>query len=128
MSEAKILLVDDENEFCVAVKKNLEIMGNFKVFIANNGKEGLSLAESIRPDVIILDIMMPGIDGFEVLKKIKTNKNTIAIPVIMLTARGDEASKIKAARLYDEAYLTKPIEANDLKSKIEEVLKIRGSK
>ena len=62
------------------------------------------------------------------IKKIKTNKNTIAIPVIMLTARGDEASKIKAARLYDEAYLTKPIEANDLKSKIEEVLKIRGSK
>jgi two-component system phosphate regulon response regulator PhoB len=65
-------------------------------------------------------------DGFEVLEKLKSDMSTIEIPVIMLTARGDEAYKVKAARLYDEEYITKPVEADQLKTRIDEVLKRCG--
>ena len=79
------------------------------------------------PDLILLDILMPGMDGFEVLEKLKKHEDTMMIPVVMLTAKGDEASKTKATQLYDELYITKPIEATDLKIKIEEVLERTGA-
>jgi two-component system, OmpR family, alkaline phosphatase synthesis response regulator PhoP len=128
MSKRKILIIDDETDFCKLVKRNLELIGDFEVAIAEDGKRGLASAKKLKPDLILLDIMMPHMDGFKVLEKLKTDMNTIAIPVIMLTAKGDEASKIKAAQLYDEEYITKPIDAPDLKTKIEEVLKRRGIK
>jgi two-component system, OmpR family, alkaline phosphatase synthesis response regulator PhoP len=128
MSKKKILIIDDETDFCKLVKRNLELIGDFEVAIAEDGKRGLASAKKLKPDLILLDIMMPHMDGFKVLEKLKTDMNTIAIPVIMLTAKGDEASKIKAAQLYDEEYITKPIDAPDLKTKIEEVLKRRGIK
>lgn len=126
MVKKKVLIIDDEGDFALLVKKNLELIGDFEVDMAINGKEGIEKARNKNPDVILLDILMPGLDGFEVLKKLKEDKKTMTIPVLMLTAKGDEESKIKAAQLYDEAYITKPIEASDLKAKIEEVLKREG--
>ena len=70
---------------------------------------------------------MPKMDGFEVLKRLKKMPETVSIPVIMLTADCDEESKLKAAALFDEDYLVKPVEQEQLKAKIEEVLKRRGS-
>jgi len=70
--------------------------------------------------------MMPKMDGFEVLDKIKKTKGTLSIPVIILTAKGDIDSKIKAAGLYDEDYIVKPVQIEILKVKIEEALKRRG--
>lgn len=128
MDKKKILIIDDEKDFCRAVKMNLELTGNFEVNAALNGKMGIKLAKKLKPDLILLDIVMPGIDGFEVLKRLKEDNNTIAIPVVMLTAKGDDASKIKAAGLYGEEYITKAIEAPDLKVKIETVLKRRWVK
>jgi DNA-binding response OmpR family regulator len=128
MGIKKILIIDDELDFCNLVEKNMGLTGDFAVAIATDGEEGLSLAKKVKPDLILLDIMMPHIDGFKVLEKLKSDMNTIAIPVIMLTAKGDEESKIKAAQLYDEQYITKPIEILDLKTKIEEVLKRRELK
>lgn len=89
---------------------------------ATNGKEGIKLAKKTKPDLILLDILMPGMDGFEVLERLKKDKETIAIPVVLLTAKGDEESKIKAMKLYGEQFITKPIEALELKTKIEEIL------
>ena len=123
MSKKKILIIDDEVAFCKLVKRNLELIGDFDVAITTDGEGGFSLAKKLKPDLILLDIMMPIMDGFKVLEKLKSDMNTIAVPVIMLTAKGDEASKVKAAQLYDEEYITKPIEAPELKTKIEEVLK-----
>lgn len=122
----KILIIDDEKDLCFVIKKNLEADERYKVITATNAIKGLIAARWHKPDLILLDIMMPVMDGFEVLKKIKTNRRTLSIPVIMLTARGDEESKVKAAGLYNEQYIVKPIETDALKAKIESVLSLRG--
>lgn len=126
MNKNKILIIDDERDFCMTVKKNLELSGKFEVVAETSAKKGLHLANELMPDLIILDIMMPEMDGFKVLEKLKNNKDTISIPVIMLTAKADEASMVKSAQLYNEGYIVKPISAEDLEAKISEVLKRRG--
>jgi DNA-binding response OmpR family regulator len=118
----KILIIDDEITFSALVKINLELNSDYKVFVAGSGPEGLRLAKSKKPDIILLDIIMPNMDGFEVMKRLKEDENTVPIPIIMVTALADEGSKEKAWELYDEAYITKPIEIAALKAKIEEVL------
>lgn len=127
-TEKRILLIDDEKEFCSLVKKNLEIMGDFVVFIASDGKEGIKLAKKEIPDLILLDIHMPGMDGFEVLEKLKKDSETMDIPVAMLTVIKDQASKERASQLYVEAYIAKSIEPIDLKAKINKILSLRGVK
>lgn len=127
MSKKRILIIDDEVDFSGLVKMNLELTDDFEVVIAANGKKGIKLAKRIKPDLILLDILMPGMDGFEVLEKLKKHEDSMMIPVIMLTAKGDEASKTRATQLYDELYITKPIEATDLRTKIEEVLERTGT-
>jgi len=124
----RILIIDDDEDFCKIAKTNLELIGDFAVITAMNGKEGIKLADTASPDLILLDLLMPGMDGFEVLNRLKKKESTMAIPIVMLTAKGDEEFKIKASQLYDEGYITKPVEASALKSKIEEVLKRRGVK
>lgn len=126
MSKKKILIIDDESDFCKLIKWNLESMGDFEVYIATDGKRGLTLAKEIKPTLILLDIMMPVMDGFKVLEKLKADEETLEIPVLMLTAKGDEVSKVKASELYDDYYITKPIASPDLKNKIEEILRVRG--
>jgi len=123
MTKRKVLMVDDEEDFSRIVKMNLELLDpDYFVERANCGKEGLKKAGAFQPDVILLDIMMPKMDGFEVLKRLKDNPATSAVPVIMLTAKTDEESKLQASQLYNEDYVTKPIEALDLKAKIEDIL------
>jgi len=122
----KILMIDDEADFCKLIKINLELIGGFEVTIAANGKQGLALAKKLEPDLILLDITMPQMDGFQVLSKLKADANTIEIPVIMLTAITDETAKIRASQLYNEEYLTKPMEISELRSMIEDVLKRKG--
>ena len=123
----RILIIDDEKSLCDMLKKGLELMGDFEVSIETSGKGGIRAAKWLKPDLILLDIHMPGMDGLEVLKRLKeNNKDTIAIPVVMLTAVLDDSTKEGCARLYDEAYLEKPIGVTDLKAKIDEVLKRRG--
>lgn len=126
IKKKKILLIDDETDFAKLVKKNLESIGDFEVYTADEGSQGITLAKKIKPVLILLDIMMSGVDGFGVLEKLKADVDTLHIPVIMLTARTDEESMVKAAGLYEDAYISKPVEAQDLKVKIEEVLKRGG--
>lgn len=126
MERKRILIIDDEEDFCSLVKTGLETRSDFEVSIATNGKEGIELARMIRPDLILLDVTMPEIDGFQVLEKLKKDKNTVSIPVVMLTARDDIEYKRKAAQLFNEGYLTKPVEFSVLKSMIENIFKRRG--
>lgn len=86
----------------------------------------LSRCRGHRPDLILLDIMMPGIDGYEVLRRLKEDRKTMYIPVVMLTARADYTSKIRAEGFYCDDYITKPVTTEALKSKIESVLAKRG--
>ena len=126
MARKIILLIDDEKDFCELLQTHLEADGNLNVYVALDGKEGIQLANKLKPDLILLDVIMPGMDGFEVLNRLKQDKGLMQIPVIMLSAIDDKATKIKAAQLFDETYITKPIETSELKAKIYEVLKRRG--
>ncbi|MBU1870107.1 MAG: response regulator [Candidatus Omnitrophica bacterium] len=118
----KILIIDDEKDFCFFVSQNLELTGKYKVVVTNSSKDGLSAALRHKPDVILLDILMPGMNGFEVLAQLKGNQDTTTIPVIMLTAIDTEESKEKAVGLYNEDYITKPVDIASLNAKIDSVL------
>ncbi len=123
MAGKKILIIDDEVRFGQLVKMNLAQVSDFEVSLAASGKDGLKLAKKLKPDLILLDVIMPGLNGFEVLERLKGDKSTREIPVIMLTAMDDDKMRIRAAQSYNEAYITKPIKAEEIKSKIDEVLK-----
>jgi len=118
----KILLIDDEKDFCFFVKQNLEATGEFAVLCANDPLEGIKFARRESPDLILLDIHMPRKDGFGVLEAIKENSKTLSIPVVMLTAVEGDDAKIKCSRLYSEDYINKPISYEKLGEKIDTVL------
>ncbi len=122
MMRQKILVIDDEEDMCFFVKANLELSGKYRVNVSKNGREGIRDVFIYQPDLILLDMMMPFLNGFEVLKKLKSNSKTTSIPVIMLTAKDDEESKVKAASLYTEDYIVKPVMIETLKAKINDVL------
>jgi len=121
----KILIIDDEEDFCYFVKANLQLISNYEILVAHRGKKGIRLVRKEKPDLILLDVMMPGIDGFEVLKRLKKSEETQYIPIIMLTAKNEDESKIKAAGLYCEDYIVKPAEIKVLKAKIHRVLSMK---
>ena len=115
----KILVVDDEQRMVRFIQLNLEQDG-FEVITAYNGKEALEQVRTQLPDLILLDIMMPDINGFEVLKKIREVNN---VPVIMLTAKGEEDDRIQGLELGADDYITKPFSPRELVSRIRAVLR-----
>jgi len=121
-----ILAVDDEQALLALLEASL-VTADFNVHKAANGKDALKLAHKLQPDLILLDILMPGMNGYEVLEQLKNDDNTAMIPVIMLSGLSDEEAKIKSAELYSESYLTKPFTTGELLAKIEEVFRRRGN-
>lgn len=122
INKKKILLIDDEKDFCFFLKQNFSKSEEFSLSYATDADKGISLAKKDPPDLILLDIMMPRKNGLRVLEILKEDKKTMSIPTIMLTAIDDEGTKIKAAHLYGEDYIVKPVSYGLLKSKIEEVI------
>ena len=125
MGEKKrILIVDDEERICSLVKQGLEAMGEFEVSTAFSGDEGVQAAQEYKPHLILLDIAMAGkYDGFNALKKLKDDKNTAGIPVILLTAFAGLPMISKGTQIPYDLYLEKPVDLMILKKRIEEVLK-----
>ena len=121
--EKKILIIDDDKDFTEIVKTSLEGSGEYQVMVENKGTRGLYAARKLKPDLILLDLRMPYMDGFEVLEALKKDAKAMSIPVVMLTAVDSEDAKIKAVQQYSEDYLTKPLSAKVLKTKIDEILK-----
>jgi DNA-binding response OmpR family regulator len=115
----KILAVDDEQRMVRFIQLNLEQDG-FEVISAFNGKQALEQVRTQLPDLILLDIMMPDINGFEVLKKIR---EVSTVPVIMLTAKGEEDDRIQGLELGADDYITKPFSPRELVSRIKAVLR-----
>lgn len=124
MSKEKILAVDDEEDICELIRFNLEKNG-YKVFIAESGEKALEKALSILPDLIILDLMLPGIDGLEVAKKLKADAATQSIPIIMLTAKGEEADIVIGLEIGADDYIVKPFSPRVLAARIKAVLRGR---
>ncbi|MBU1727402.1 MAG: response regulator, partial [Candidatus Omnitrophica bacterium] len=117
----KILVVDDKEDFGLLIKLNLEASGKYQVATETRGREALAAAKSFKPDLILLDIKMPDMDGFEALKMLRLDDNTKLMPIIMLTGVDDEEAKRKSMELYGEGYITKPVSPEELISKIEDV-------
>ncbi len=122
MDKIRVLLIDDEEDFCRLVQLNLERTGGYEVGIVTDPRMGLKAALEYGPDLVLLDIMMPGMSGLEVLKKLKGNPKTLSIPVLMLTALTDAASKQQAVRLFNEDYIEKPVDPAALRTRIEKAL------
>ncbi|MGB5286966.1 MAG: response regulator transcription factor [Ignavibacteriaceae bacterium] len=117
----KILLVDDEEDILEFLKYNLE-QENFEVLLSSNGKDALKKI-SQNPDLIVLDVMMPEIDGFELYELIKNNKESQDIPVIFLTAKSGETDEIKGLNLGASDYIQKPISPKKLIARIKSNLR-----
>ncbi|MGE5279524.1 MAG: two-component system response regulator [Deltaproteobacteria bacterium] len=122
----KLLVIDDEKDFCYFLKKNLETTGAFSVAVAHHPDRGLRLARRTMPDVILLDICMPSRDGFEVLRSLKEDLKTVSIPVIMLTALEDDSHRKRASWFYNDGYVVKPVNYKVLLEEIERVLTLKA--
>ena len=123
--EAKILIVDDEKNIVELIKFHLK-KENYRVLEAYKGKEALEIFQKEKPDLIILDIMLPDMGGFEICKTIRKESK---VPIIMLTAKGEEIDKILGFELGADDYITKPFSPRELIARIKAVLKrARGAK
>jgi two-component system KDP operon response regulator KdpE len=119
MKKTRILIVDDEPSIRKFLKANLEA-GGYKVFVATNGAEAIELFELEIPDMMILDIMMPVMDGFEVCRRIREWSR---VPIIMLSARGDMSDKVKCLDLGADDYMTKPFGNDELIARIRALMR-----
>lgn len=113
----KILAVDDENDILLIVKTALESEG-FEVEAASSGEDALSIVEKFAPDCIVLDMMMPGMDGLATLEGFRTKKNTQTTPVIMLTGVSERGKIVESLNKGIAYYIVKPFECDDLINKV----------
>ena len=122
MTKEKILVVDDEEDILELVRYNLSREG-YKVLCAASGEEGLKSARAENPDLIVLDLMLPGVDGLDVTRRLKGDDATRKIPIVMLTAKGEESDIITGLELGAEDYITKPFSARVLVARLRAVLR-----
>jgi len=120
----KIVLIDDEGDLCFFIKQNLEKTGEFTVFTALNGEDGINLIRLEQPDLVILDILMPSLSGPDVAIILKNDQRTKHIPVIFLTAiiTREEIGNVPMRKIGSQHHIAKPIETNTLVKCINEVL------
>ena len=123
MSQKKILIIDDEKDFCTLVRKNLEQTGGFQVDMAVTAPDGLSMAKEIKPDLVLLDIMMPDMEGTELAAKLKADPTTADIPIIFLTAAAQKGD-ISSGEIEISGYpfLAKPVTTEQIIASINEAL------
>ena len=124
MGKARILIIEDEEGIRKFMKRILE--PGYEVHMASNGAEGLKQARWVHPDLILLDIRMPGLDGLTVLAKLKANEQTRMIPVIIVSAKGETDTLLEGQRGGAVDQLIKPFTVEDLHSAIERQLIVRG--
>ncbi len=125
MPRENILVVDDEEDILELLRYNLAKNG-FNVTTATSGEDALKTTKTKTFDIILLDLMLPGIDGLDVCKELKKNQSTSSIPIIMLTAKGEEADIVAGLELGADDYVTKPFSPRVLVSRIKAVLRRRG--
>jgi phosphate regulon transcriptional regulator PhoB len=119
---SKILIVDDEPDITEIVKYNLEKEG-FRTIIVRDGNEALQSTRNNAPDLIILDLMLPGINGLEVCRILKRNPETENIPIIMLTAKTEESDRVVGLEMGADDYMTKPFSVRELAARVRTVLR-----
>jgi len=121
MANESVLIVDDEEDVIELVRYNLDRSG-YRVEAANSGEEALAKARGKLPDLVILDLMLPGMDGIEVCKKLKSDVKTEGVPILMLTAKGEEADIVAGLELGADDYVTKPFSPKVLMARVRRIL------
>ncbi|WP_193197191.1 response regulator [Nostoc sp. MG11] len=114
MNTKQILVIDDEDDIRQLIQTCLEIMGGWKVLTATSGNQGLLLAQSSQPDAILLDVMMPDMDGLTTFQQLQANQTTKHIPVILLTARGRTTDQRLFTQLGVRGIISKPFNSQKL--------------
>jgi len=115
----QLLLIDDDPMITEPLARQLGVAG-YRVLVAHNGRSGLELAQTHQPDLVVLDVMMPEMDGWEVCRKLRQSS---VVPILMLTALGDEVDRILGLELGADDYLTKPFSTRELKARIKALLR-----
>ncbi|MCB1868321.1 MAG: response regulator [Gammaproteobacteria bacterium] len=117
----KVLIVDDEQNIAISVEYLMRREG-FDVSVAKDGEEGLAMIRSTKPDLVLLDVMMPKMDGFQVCSEVRADASLAGVRIIMLTAKGREAEIEKGLSLGADAYIPKPFSTSDLVSRVKALL------
>jgi two-component system, OmpR family, response regulator RpaA len=123
---SRILVIDDDQAIAELVKVNLELLGHVCT-TANDGIKGLALAQQQRPDMVVLDVMMPDLDGYTVAQRLRQNPQTNGIPILMLTALGMTKDKVTGFDSGADDYLVKPFEIPELQVRVRALLRRSGS-
>ena len=127
MTKKKILVVDDEKDIVELVAYNLEREG-FSVIKAYDGEQALASVKAARPDLVILDLMLPGFPGLDVCRALRKNPETERLPIVMLTAKGDHIDKILGLETGADDYITKPFHVKELVARVRAVLRRAGER
>jgi len=127
LQKKKILIVDDEEHILELLKFNLEKNG-FEVFSSDNGEDCIVLIEQHNVDLLVLDLMLPGMDGIDVCKEIRKMDRFQSLPIIMLTAKGEETDRILGLELGADDYITKPFSVRELIARVKAVLRRSDTK
>ncbi len=122
MAKSKILIVDDEKNIVESIKYNLDKEG-FRTLVARDGAQALELARRELPDLILLDWMLPEVDGLEVCRLLKQDTKTTHIPIVMLTVKSDETDKVLGLEMGADDYVTKPFSSRELVARIKAILR-----
>src|SRR5678815_3373011 len=123
---ARVLVVEDETDIQQILDYNLKQAGH-RVTVASNGRDGMRLARDEKPDVVLLDLMLPDISGTEICKTIKSDKYTRNVRVIMLTARGEEIDRVVGFELGADDYVVKPYSTRELTLRVQAILRRRAA-
>ena len=126
VSSAKIAIIDDDQSVGYAIQRMIQAETDYETLLACSGKEALKLVRKELPDLVILDIVMPGMSGLEVLKRIKSNSWTLHVPVIMFTGYADEKNLDESGYWYADAFLSKSCGRAKLLSTVDSVLSVRN--
>lgn len=121
-TRSKVLIVDDEMDILLPLKKALEVE-KYIVVEAYNGHDALKKVKTEIPDIILLDLMLPGMDGYEICSRLKNDALTKNIPIIMLTGKDDIKDRVKGLEIGADDYVAKPFNLNELKARIKSVLR-----
>ena len=119
MADQTVLVVEDEENLAVALRYNL-VREGYSVRLANDGSAGLEIARSTSPDLIILDVMLPSISGYDICREIRRESD---VPILMLTARGEEVDKVVGLELGADDYVTKPFSVRELMARVRALLR-----
>ena len=124
MSKETILIVDDEEDIIELIQYNLKSEG-YDILSATTGEQAIKIAKQTRPDLMVLDLMLPGIDGLEVTQYLRSNDETRDIPIVMLTAKGEESDIVTGLEMGANDYISKPFSPRELTARVRGILRRR---